>query len=433
MANIAGFPTITITYGKTGKSTDRKHAEKLRDFVKAEGLDELIVFSHGWNNSAREAKALYRGVLKHLKISLAEDARFDARKVGLLAVVWPSKRFKAFEKEDDSLHGGGAASAEPEIDDPMVDARRLSRELAQDLPRAKRKRMVDAAEAAIEDADHWPAFLATLEDVMPQDDGAGDEADKLLFGGIKDPQEALEQFDFIDVESEDDMQPGGAAGGFFQGAAGAVGSVLNFATYYVMKRRAGLVGQNGLAQTLSGIRTVKPGLRIHFVGHSFGGRLVTMAALTLNGEGSAAPDSMTLLQAAFSHNSFSARYPPPNEPGFFRGVMTNTCVRGPILVTHTFNDIPVRVAYSIASALSGESAAFARDTPSQYGGLGANGAQHMGGEADDGTLHAVGSTQYDFKPGKVFNLLADKYIAGHSAVRVPEVGYALAKAMGTTL
>lgn len=430
---IGGFPAITITYGKSGEAKDKNHAKNLQAFVTDQKLDELVVISHGWNNSASEAKDLYDGILKHLRASLNNEPDLKARKIGVLAVIWPSKRFKAFEKETGSGQMGGAASAEPAIGNPMDDARTLSEVLNEELSDAERQRLLDAAEAAIKEAEKWPAFLRTLQELVPNEPEAGDEADALLLEGVKDPQKALEQFDFIEVESEDDFHAGGAAGSFAGGAAGAVGSVLNFTTFYLMKRRAGLVGQHGLAHSLVGLRVAKPKLRIHFVGHSFGARLVTMAALSLNGQSSAAPDSMTLLQAAFSHNSFSANFPPPNKAGFFRNVMANDCVKGPILISHTFNDIPVRVAYSIASALSGDNAAFANSAPSQFGGLGANGAQHMGTEAVAGKLLQTGASGYGFSEGKIFNLESDQFIKGHSEIRVPQVGYAIVKAMAATL
>ncbi|MEP6267814.1 MAG: hypothetical protein ABJ139_10865 [Paracoccaceae bacterium] len=430
MDKVEGFPLITITYGKSGKAVDDAHAKNVQDFVTDQGLDELLVLSHGWNNSASQAQSLYKGLMKHFRASLPEEPGLAARKIGVMAVIWPSKRFKAFENEDQA---GGAASAEPTIDDPMLDAQALIDALEDDLAPQEAQSIIDAAQAAIKDASHWPAFLETLERLIPHDDAAGDEADNLLFDGIKDPQKALEQFDFIEVESEDDFQSGGAASGFFSGAAGAVGSVLNFATFYAMKRRAGMVGKRGIARSLQDIRAQNGNLRVHFVGHSFGARVVTMAANMINAKKSAAPDSMTLLQAAFSHNSFSASFPPKNKSGAFRNIIANQCVKGPILVTHTFNDVPVRVAYSIASALSGDNASFANDTPSQYGGLGANGAQHMGSEAIDGKLLKTGASGYAFATGKIYNLKADRFIKGHSDIQVPEVGFALVKAAAATL
>ncbi len=435
MDTIEGFPVLTLEYGKSGQAKDSAHIDKLKAFVDDEKIDELMVLSHGWNNSASEARDLYEGLLKHVKASLPGQPAMQARKLGVLAVIWPSKRFKAFEKEDGGGQFGGAASAtaEPDIDDPMEDARALATELEEDLTETQRTRLTESAAAAIEDAAAWPKFLETLEKLIPRDEGDADEADAALFDGVSDPASALAQFDDIEADDDGGFQTGGAAGAMGRGAGGAVGSVLNFTTYYVMKRRAGKVGQHGLAQSLAGVRAGRPSMRIHFAGHSFGARLVTMAAMALNGQSSAAPDSMSLLQAAFSHNGFSASFPPPNKPGFFRNVMDNACVKGPILVTHTFNDIPVRVAYSIASALSGDNASFTRRAPSQYGGLGANGAQFMGAEGVQGDLLQTDAPGYAFTPGKIYNLKSDDFIKGHSAIRVPQVGYALVTAMAATL
>ena len=321
METIKGFPVLTVEYGTSGKAKNQSHAQKVKDFVLSQDLDELLVLSHGWNNSAREAQDLYKKLLRHVNDNLSSEPRLAARKIGVLAVIWPSKRFKAFEKDISGGQAGGAASAEPKIEDPLEDARTLAAELDDELSKAQQKKLIDAAEAAIKNGNNWAAFLETLREVLPHDADDGDEADMLLFDGIADPDQALAQFDGIDAGGDDGFQGGGAAGGLVSGAAGAVGSVLNFATYYVMKRRAGKVGQFGLAHSLVGVRVGKPSLRIHFAGHSFGGRLVTMAAMSLNGQSSAAPDSMTLLQAAFSQNAFSAKFPPPNKPGFFRNVM----------------------------------------------------------------------------------------------------------------
>lgn len=433
METVKGFPVLTLEYGKSGKAKDNAHAQKVKDFVANQNLDELFVVSHGWNNSASEARDLYRKLLGRIKDNMSTEPQLAARKMGVLAVIWPSKRFKAFEQDISGGQAGGAASAEPEIDDPMEDARILAEELDDELTKAQQTQLKNAAEAAIKNESDWPAFLETLKELIPHDDEDGDEADNLLFDGISDPEQALAQFDGIESNGDDGFQTGGAASSTASGAGGAVGSVLNFTTYYVMKRRAGKVGQFGLAHSLVGVRVGKPSLRIHFAGHSFGARLVTMAAMSLNGQSSAAPDSMTLLQAAFSQNSFSANFPPPNKPGFFRNVMARDCVDGPILVTHTHNDVAVRVAYSIASALSGDNASFVGNAPSQFGGLGANGALHMGSESKDGKLLKTGASGYSFRKGKVYNLNSDKFIKGHSKIKVPQVGYALVKAMAATL
>ena len=53
-------------------------------------------------------------------------------------------------------------------------------------------------------------------------------------------------------------------------------NVLNFTTYFEMKARAGTVGKNGVAPLID--RLAPQVQRIHLIGHSFGGRVVTAAA-----------------------------------------------------------------------------------------------------------------------------------------------------------
>ena len=97
---------------------------------------------------------------------------------------------------------------------------------------------------------------------------------------------------------------GGAAGliDFLGDGMDAALNVLNYATYYQMKERAGLVGRDGVNPLLKQIHTQCPALKMHLIGHSFGGRLVTATAAGLAEDTTAIVHSMTLLQAAFSHH-----------------------------------------------------------------------------------------------------------------------------------
>jgi len=78
----------------------------------------------------------------------------------------------------------------------------------------------------------------------------------------------------------------------------------------------------------SKIRDAKTKVRIHLVGHSFGGRLVTAVALGPDGQPPVAPETMTLLQAAFSHNGFAPLYDGKHD-GFFRRVVCREAGGGP--------------------------------------------------------------------------------------------------------
>ncbi|MEO6320155.1 MAG: hypothetical protein ABIR56_05800 [Polaromonas sp.] len=88
--------------------------------------------------------------------------------------------------------------------------------------------------------------------------------------------------------------PGGVSGGDTRAATGASGAaglgdlfggllsgarnLLNYTTYYQMKERAGAIGQGGLNPQLAQLQNRFPALKIHLIGHSFGGRLVTATA-----------------------------------------------------------------------------------------------------------------------------------------------------------
>jgi pimeloyl-ACP methyl ester carboxylesterase len=226
------------------------------------------------------------------------------------------------------------------------------------------------------------------------------------------------------MEEGGTLPAGGAAGigDFFSGITAAARRLLNYATYYQMKERAGKIGVRGAYALLRQIKTANPELRVHLVGHSFGGRLVTAAALGPPHSPSVAPASMTLLQSAFSHNGFARNFDGERD-GFFRAVVEQGRVAGPILITHTKNDRAVGIAYPIASRIARQDSSDLGDADDVFGGIGRNGAQHTP-EAEPGELLDAGSP-YAFVPGKLYNLHADRLISGHSDVTGPAVIHAV--------
>ncbi|WP_016879880.1 MULTISPECIES: hypothetical protein [Rhodococcus] len=136
--------------------------------------------------------------------------------------------------------------------------------------------------------------------------------------------------------------------------------------------------------------------------------------------------SLALLQAAFSHNGLAQRFDGQHD-GAFRAVLAEHHVNGPVLVTHTKNDLAVGVAYPLASRIAHDNAAALGDHNDPYGGMGRNGAQHTP-ETDptEQLLRKVTPThQYTFVPGKVFNLKADATITDHGDVANHAVAQAL--------
>ena len=108
-------------------------------------------------------------------------------------------------------------------------------------------------------------------------------------------------------------------GDVFGTIAGGVGQFLNLTTWYVMKERSGTVGANGRGRRRASAARQLPESRLHLVGHSLGGRLMAGCAKALGEAPKVQPDSLMLLEAAFSHFGFS----PDNghgNAGFFRDV-----------------------------------------------------------------------------------------------------------------
>jgi len=208
-----------------------------------------------------------------------------------------------------------------------------------------------------------------------------------------------------------------------------VGQLLNMTTWYTMKNRAGLVGENGVAEAVRALRKV-PGLRVHLVGHSLGGRCMAACAKALTLEPASQVDSLSLLEAAFSHYGFSADNG-RGARGFFRDVIDKRVVRGPLISTYSYQDTVVGKAYSIASRLAGDNVKAIGDKDDQFGGIGRNGSQRAA-EAKNRVLARVGE-QYAFAPGLVHNLDGSGgLIKDHSDVTNAEVTYAVACAISAT-
>jgi hypothetical protein len=357
--------------------------------------------------------------------------------MAVLGVLWPSKRFA-----DEDLIPGGGASLGGGIDDRAV--QRQLDELKGTFDRPD-EAALEQAKQLVPELEGSPQaqrrFVDLIRSVLPRPGDTADDASDAFFALPGDEVLRLLEPPILpgppgDVReggataiglAEGPASIGGAAGiaDFFGGIGAAARRLLNFTTYYQMKERAGKVGVRGLNPLLRQIKTANPDARVHLVGHSFGGRVVTAAALGTPGSPSVAPATMTLLQAAFSHNGFALDFDGERD-GFFREVVAKGKVAGPILITHTKNDVAVGIAYPIASRFARQDSADLGDEHDIFGGIGRNGAIHTP-EAVKGELLPVGG-RYAFDAGKLYNLRADALISGHSDVTGPAVAHALLSA-----
>jgi hypothetical protein len=138
--------------------------------------------------------------------------------------------------------------------------------------------------------------------------------------------------------------------GMAKGERGALPiSPLHALTFWVMKRRAGEVGERLGRETLGPLwRSLTTAPRLHLVGHSFGAKLMTSMVL-----GGAAPESLTLLLGAFSAFAFAPEIPGFAAPGFYHQVLAERRVAGRIVVLRSDHDTALATLYRAISG-SGE-------------------------------------------------------------------------------
>ena len=435
MQDIAGIPYVEASFDKNGQLQQQ--------VTLPNGVTDLFVVSHGWNNNADEARGLYTRLFTSF-VGVAQPNDLSGRMLAILGVIWPSKAFDELVAVAESGNASGGASLGGVSDAASQHALedKIERMKAFFTTPAERQTL-DEVRALVPDledkASARRAFVDKIRSLLDPAAANREDASDTFFK--EDGNELMKNLKVDEADLEGDLQaaaggasmmPGTGAGavGVISGAAGltsflsgfkaAAMNVLNFTTYFEMKARAGTVGTVGAAPLID--RLAPAVARIHLVGHSFGGRLLSAAAANSTNTKIA---SMSLLQTAFSHNGFSQ-----SKGGFFRSVVDRRRVNGPILVSHTKNDKAVGLAYPLASRISGDRAAAFGDENDDFGGLGRNGAQQMlSGETVIGKLLPVGST-YAFQAGKFFNLEASDFIKGHGDIAGKEVAYAIRRAIG---
>jgi predicted alpha/beta hydrolase family esterase len=432
MADIAGFPYTEAQFDERGALKNQVDLPS--------GITDLFFISHGWNNNADEARALYREFFTSFA-AVAQPNDLPGRKIAVVGVLWPSKKFDALVAVSGAPAAGGAAGLGGAAPSSLQALETKIERMKETFDKPDQKQVLDEVKALLPDLDDKAsarrAFVDKIRSLLdPGEAGREDASDSffkddgdLLMKNLKVDEEDLAE-DIVGEGGGASLPlgvgtaapaTGGAAGliDFLSGFKASAMNVLNYTTYYEMKSRAGAVGKNGVARLTDAVSSQAE--RIHLVGHSFGGRVVTAAAANSTTD---KIRSMTLLQAAFSHNGFSK-----SKKGFFRAVVDNRRVKGPIIVTHTKNDRAVGIAYPLASRLNGDKAAAFGDENDAFGGLGRNGVQQMQeGERKVGKLLATGSA-YQFQPGLFFNLEASDFIGDHSDVTGKEVAHAVRRAI----
>ncbi|HEY7052868.1 MAG TPA: serine-threonine protein kinase [Mycobacterium sp.] len=394
---------------------------QLHDALEQTGATDLLVFSHGWNNTPTVATQLYEAFFTRVKTLLELHGR-SGRTVAYLGVYWPSIRwsdepipdFQPGKVVDLGAGTGGAAGGvgPPEVFKPPPPPDAELAALIQDAFPTAVHGQVDELLGLITDRPDDEAKLQRARELVAQiadaagPDGDGEQADRPPFAAESDPKTRLFT-DFTAALEElnvDTGTAGGAAG--FGDAVGRLWhgaqEVLRGLTYWQMKNRAGVVGENGLGPLIGRLRQRHPDLGIDLIGHSFGARVVSYG---LKGAPAQAVRSVTLLQGAFSHFAYATSLPfDADSAGALSGQRDNTS--GPVTACYSRFDSAVGVMYPLASLLKGDDASAADEPLYRWGGMGHDGHQQG---VEELALQQPGS-HYDFTGKKLVNIDAQQVV-----------------------
>ncbi|MFD3660573.1 serine-threonine protein kinase [Streptomyces sp. NPDC058659] len=354
-----------------------------------QGVTDLVLLAHGWNSSPSGATRLCSDFFAPFPALFGPGVE-----AGYAGVIWPSMTF---------------------TDEPVPDYRALVTVLPEKEPvlgrLAELLALAPPDEAAFAE---FGALLRELTDVSGGAAGAAGFAEPVPEFLVADPVEVCALF-------TEAMGSSGAEAGFGEGLKRywkGAREALRQAAYYVMKRRAGRVGESGLGPLLGEVARAAPGLRVHLVGHSMGARLVAYALRGLP-EGARPVASVTLLQGAFSHYAFAARLPhDPRGSGALRDMQRR--VRGPVVACYSRHDTALGVMYPLASRLAGDSASLTAPGTAdpRWGAIGHDGVQGVPGTA----ARTVADVPRDGVPGSgCVNVDAAEVVRSHSDIRRPEL------------
>ena len=381
-------------------------------------ISDLFVLSHGWNDGVDSARDLYVAMFGLLAAQLGTHLSSSAA----VGVIWPSLLFP----DDDPA----TAPAVPST------GAQLAAALAPAFP-AQQQQL---------------STMGNLLDQQPQDPAALNQFHQLASGLVTTPSQGVEDTGEAALMTADTATAFGHAaamaphatsaaqgiGNPFAGLWSGAREVWRTMSYYEMKNRAGVVGQNGLGPLLAGLKGPAGPPRIHLMGHSFGARLVsyTLAGLPANRTGSASPvKSLTLIQGAFSHFTFASSLMfDPSRAGGLAGDVSR--VDGPLLATFSAADRAVGWWYPAASMLAGQDSESAADLVYRWGGMGHDGYQQT--PTPTTVTLAPQGKPYGFKTGCFYSLDANAVICAnqspfsgaHSDIQHPEVLWAVVAAAG---
>ena len=180
MSDLAGFPYFKIEFDKEGRPKSESSFSAAKNFVLELGMTDLCVVSHGWNNDRDEAYELYSQLFTSIRSQVtAGTVDLSARKIGVLGIIWPSKKFGGFAGGDDANAAGfGVQQSDESLHAALDDLKDM-------LDEASASTQVDTLKSLVPELDSDPAtrksFADGLRALLPQDAASLEDASTLFF------------------------------------------------------------------------------------------------------------------------------------------------------------------------------------------------------------------------------------------------------------
>ncbi|NGZ09589.1 MAG: hypothetical protein CV088_09395 [Nitrospira sp. LK70] len=434
-----------VSYDKDGcerqDDPDGLMSARAEKAVREENITDVFVMSHGWKGDIPAAIEQYDRWIGAMAACEADRKDIRGRRPGFKALLvgfhWPSQpwgeeEFGAGGAGSFALGAGGSGGAIgiAEALDRFVEqyAERIA-----DTPRAREaiRTIVTATMNAGPGTTALPPEVAAAYSVLNEEADIDEREEREPF----DPNKA-----FTNARLSARALGGGAPGipSFGGFSLSGLLSPLRQISFWKMKDRARKLGEKAGFGLLKGLMAAVPtgrDVRVHLMGHSFGCIVVTSMINGPDGAGVLPQpvNSLMLVQGATSLWGFCIKSDAVNRPGYFRKVIEQNKVSGPIVTTQSKHDTAVGKFYPIAAGVAFQTA-FPGQLP-KYGGLGAFGIQGEGLMLHDLALGTSRHT-YNFEKAHVYNLECTNVIkegsgasGAHSDIAKPEVAHAMWEAV----
>jgi pimeloyl-ACP methyl ester carboxylesterase len=391
----------------------------ISDFAQ-DTVTDVFLISHGWMGDMPAAIDEYDHWFGAQVASTADQERMARRRPGFkplrIGVHWPSKPWGNEEF-------GGAAAAYS-LPDDMVElyvARLGDR-------RGLREAVTTVVRAAAEQPDAQqmpPAAAAAYRDINAMLAELGTDGEGAAPGSDREPFDPRAHFAVAQEEASFGLGD----------SLGVILAPLRQLSFWKMKQRACLVGETGMMELLAALQQAAGSrdVRFHLMGHSFGCIVVSAMLCGAPAHPSLAKPvaSLALVQGALSLWSYCEKIPVvPGRSGYFRSLITDKKVTGPILTTRSFFDTANRCFYPLGAGIADQVEFGPAELP-RYGALGTYGAQGLTRDGNDLPMRSA-TDDYRFAAGGIYNLQASEFIrngggaaGAHNDIAGPEVAHAI--------